>query len=41
MGANVASLYDQATAQQWDAITDIRWDDLPPLPTHLERAVAR
>ena len=23
---NVASLYDQATAQQWDASTDIAWD---------------
>ncbi len=39
--ANVASLYDQATAQQWDASTDIRWDALPPLPNHLERAVAQ
>ena len=39
--ANVASLYDQATAQQWDASTDIRWDDLPQLPNHLERAVAQ
>jgi hypothetical protein len=39
--ANVASLYDQATAQQWDASTDIRWDALPQLPNHLERAVAQ
>ncbi len=38
---NVASLYDQATAQQWDATTDIRWDALPDLPNHLERAVAQ
>lgn len=39
--ANVASLYDQATAQQWDASTDIPWDALPQLPNHLERAVAQ
>ena len=38
---NVASLYDQATAQQWDATTDIAWDTLPDLPTHVERAVAQ
>jgi len=38
---NVASLYDQATAQQWDATTDIPWADLPQLRIHLERAVAQ
>ncbi|MGH2640537.1 MAG: ferritin-like domain-containing protein [Actinomycetota bacterium] len=38
---NVASLYEQATASQWDASTDIRWRDLEPLPTHLERAVCQ
>jgi TusA-related sulfurtransferase len=38
---SVASLYDQATAQQWDASTDIRWGDLEPLPEHLERAVCQ
>ena len=30
---NVASLYDQATAQQWDASTDIRWDVSPTCRT--------
>ena len=38
---NVASLYDQATAQQWDAATDIAWDELPELPSHVERAVGQ
>jgi TusA-related sulfurtransferase len=38
---NVASLYDQATAQQWDASTDIAWEALPSLPIHLERAVCQ
>lgn len=38
---NVASLYEQATASQWDASTDIRWRDLRTLPTHLERAVCQ
>jgi TusA-related sulfurtransferase len=38
---NIASLYDQATAQQWDASTDIAWDALPELPSHVERAVAQ
>ncbi len=38
---NVASLYEQATASQWDASTDIRWRDLEPLPIHLERAVCQ
>ena len=27
---NVASLYEQATASQWDASADIRWRDLEP-----------
>ncbi len=38
---NVASLYDQATAQQWDASTDIAWHELPALPSHVERAVGQ
>jgi TusA-related sulfurtransferase len=38
---NVASLYEQATASQWDASADIRWRDLEALPTHLERAVCQ
>ena len=37
---NVASLYEQATASQWDASADIRWRDLEP-SVHLERAVCR
>lgn len=38
---NVASLYEQATASQWDASADIRWRDLEALPVHLERAVCQ
>ena len=38
---NVANLYEQATAAQWDASTDIRWHDLRPLPMHVERAVCQ
>ena len=38
---NVASLYDQATAQQWDASTDIAWHELPALASHVERAVGQ
>jgi hypothetical protein len=38
---NVASLYEQATASQWDASADIRWADLEPLPAHVERAVCQ
>jgi TusA-related sulfurtransferase len=38
---NVASLYEQATASQWDASADIRWGDLRPLATHVERAVCQ
>jgi hypothetical protein len=34
-------LYEQATAAQWDASVDIRWRDLRPLPTHVERAVCQ
>ncbi|MEA2520428.1 MAG: hypothetical protein QOI81_74 [Actinomycetota bacterium] len=38
---SVASLYDQATASQWNASTDIEWDALGSLPVHLERAVCQ
>jgi TusA-related sulfurtransferase len=38
---NVAALYEQATGAQWDASADIRWRELRPLPTHLERAVCQ
>lgn len=39
--ANVAELYEQATAGQWDASRDIPWDRLEPLPEPMERAVCQ
>jgi hypothetical protein len=39
--AEVADLYEQATAGQWDASRDIPWEALPPLPEPLERAVCQ
>ena len=39
--AEVADLYEQATAGQWDASRDIPWADLKPLPDPLERAVCQ
>ena len=38
---NIADLYEQAKAQQWNATTDIPWDQLKPLPEDLERAVCQ
>lgn len=38
---NIAELYEQATANQWDASRDIPWADLEPLPEPLERAVCQ
>lgn len=38
---NVAELYEQATAGQWDASRDIPWDQLKPLPEPMERAVCQ
>ncbi|MGH2720395.1 MAG: DUF455 domain-containing protein [Actinomycetota bacterium] len=38
---NVASLYEQAKAQQWNASVDIAWDAIPPLPDDLERSVCQ
>ncbi|HEY6565980.1 MAG TPA: ferritin-like domain-containing protein, partial [Actinomycetota bacterium] len=38
---SVASLYEQATEQQWDASRDIDWAALPDLPSHLDKAVAQ
>lgn len=38
---NVAELYEQATANQWDASKDIPWHLLEPLPDDLERAVCQ
>lgn len=37
----VADLYEQATANQWDASRDIPWPLLKPLPDPLERAVCQ
>src|SRR5262245_40858752 len=39
--AEVADLYEQATAGQWDASRDIPWGELKPLPDPLERAVCQ
>lgn len=38
---NIADLYEQAKAQQWNATTDIPWQQLQPLPDDLERAVCQ
>lgn len=38
---NIAELYEQATANQWDASRDIPWGHLKPLPEPLERAVCQ
>lgn len=38
---NIADLYEQAKAQQWNATTDIPWSQLRPLPDELERAVCQ
>jgi TusA-related sulfurtransferase len=37
----VAKLYDQAVANQWDATGDIPWDKVEPLSPALARAVAQ
>jgi TusA-related sulfurtransferase len=39
--AEVHDLYEQATANQWDASRDIPWHLLQPLPEHVERAVCQ
>jgi TusA-related sulfurtransferase len=39
--AEVHDLYEQATANQWDASRDIPWHLLRPLPEALERAVCQ
>jgi TusA-related sulfurtransferase len=38
---NIASLYEQAKAQQWNASLDIAWDEIPALPDDLERSVCQ
>ena len=37
----VAQIYDQATAQQWDAQTTIQWAKIKPLPAPLEAAIGQ
>jgi TusA-related sulfurtransferase len=37
----VAKLYDQAVANQWDATSDIPWDKVEPLPLPISRALAQ
>jgi hypothetical protein len=39
--AEVADLYEQATANQWDASRDIPWGELKPLAEPVERAVCQ
>jgi TusA-related sulfurtransferase len=39
--ANIAELYEQATAQQWHAGRDVPWPALAPLPEEIERAVCQ
>ena len=38
---DAAELYEQGTAQQWDASRDIAWRELLPLPDELEEAVCQ
>lgn len=38
---DVAELYDQAVAAQWNGERDIAWDKLKPLPRALQRAVGQ
>lgn len=37
----IAKLYDQAVNAQWNAITDIAWHQVKPLPESLDNAVAQ
>ncbi|MDO8614003.1 MAG: ferritin-like domain-containing protein [Dehalococcoidia bacterium] len=38
---SVTGLYEEAKARQWNAATDIPWDELEPLPEDLERAACQ
>ena len=38
---NIADLVEQAKAGQWNATTDIPWDELPQLPQEIEQAVCQ
>jgi len=40
-GDNLLDLYEQAKVNQWNATTDIPWDQLTPLPEELEWAVCQ
>jgi hypothetical protein len=37
----IAELYEQTTAQQWNVARDIPWSELPGLPEDVERAVCQ
>jgi TusA-related sulfurtransferase len=37
----IANLYDQATAGQWNAMTDVPWETVRPLPLPLSNALAQ
>lgn len=38
---NVAALYDEAVARQWNSARDVPWDQLKPLPEDIEKAVCQ
>ncbi|WP_276353039.1 sulfurtransferase TusA family protein [Cohnella caldifontis] len=38
---NLLDLYEQAKEKQWNATTDIAWDELPELPEEMEWAVCQ
>jgi hypothetical protein len=38
---NAAMLYEEAVQRQWSSATDIPWDELTPLPDHVERAYSQ
>ncbi|MDR2033300.1 MAG: DUF455 domain-containing protein [Helicobacteraceae bacterium] len=37
----IAKLYEEAKASQWNASTDIKWNELPKLPDFQERAICQ
>lgn len=41
MSANVASLYEEAKARQWNAARDIPWAELPPMDADVEHAMCK
>ncbi len=38
---NAAMLYEEAVQRQWSSATDIPWEELNPLPDHVERAYSQ